>query len=133
MSNKTMTSMIKMKGTETWDSQWGEESQLRQPREWLLNVDAIKSNELLRQNKPTLSRMVQFISGFNNMRNHTGRITKTAVTCRLCGEDEETGIHLAWKCKETAKIRLPKKWEVKVLRDFIEQDKICYLLDNRSK
>ena len=135
MSNKTMTSIIKMKGTETWESQWGEEKELRQPREWFPNIDAIKSNEMLRQSKPTLSRMVQFISGFNNMRNHTGRMArpKTTVACRLCGTDEETGIHLAWKCKETAQIRLPKKWEVKELSEFINQDKIRYLLDNRSK
>ena len=94
-------------------------------------MDQAKTDEMLRWDKQTLSRAVQFITGFNNMRNCTGRKTGMTRTCRLCGQSDEKGSHLAWECQETKGIHIGKEWDPQSLRDFLTNDRIKYLMDKR--
>ena len=99
-------------------------------RKWLPNPNKTTTDELLKWKKPALSKAVQFITGFNNMKNCTGHRVKGDTKCRLCQEGDETGVHLAWECKETTHI--PEEWTTNDLKLLIEEEKIKYLTEKRQ-
>ena len=130
LSNKDTTKRIREEGQKEWKTAW-KEAPHRETKLWLPKLDQVTTDQLLRLNKKTLSRVIQMITGFNNLRNHTGRVNDTEKTCRLCKEKDETGWHLARECPKTQNIRLKEDWEVSNLAEWIAKDPIRTLLDSR--
>ena len=85
---------------------------------------------MLKWNKRDLSKAVQLITGFNNMRNHTGRKTNSPTDCRLCGQGKEDGVHLSRECAKITE-KPPQEWEPEDLRTLINNELVKGLMDKR--
>ncbi len=82
----------------------------RQTRHWLPVPNKIKSYEIIKLDRDMLGKCMQFITGHARMNRHQNLVDSVAgdgdreitlPTCRLCGNGEETPLHLVTECDET--------------------------------
>ena len=97
--------------------------------------------KLSRQN---IGKMIQFITGHNNMNRHQALIREGWKSeCRLCEEDEETSWHIAAECPALTAERLecfenrilanPPVWSPNQLIRFVMNQSISELLDYQEQ
>ena len=95
-------SKIKQRFMKLWDKTWNLEYTCRQTREFIPSVlpEQTKGIQCLGSEKMRL--VVQFLTGHCTLRKHLSllQLSDTA-RCRLCGEDEETPLHVAMRCPAT--------------------------------
>ena len=82
-----------------WSKKWNERKDCRQTKIWFPEVHRRRSEDILRWDRQTLGKLIQFFTGHNFLRRHEAlQNNSSSATCRLCGEDDETSWHLAAKC-----------------------------------
>ena len=123
-----------------WKRSWRALRNCRQSKFWLHKLDAKKASCLMRMSRPLLARMIQVITGFNNLAYHS--LNKGDIeddSCRLCGQQREEFIHLARDCVRLNGIREKcfgiwgpaGNWRTEDLEKFANDPKVKFLLDNR--
>ena len=68
-----ITATIRESTNLMWRADWTREDkahQYKQCKLWFPDIEPDKTEELLKEDKATLSKMIQFLSGFNNMNHH---------------------------------------------------------------
>ena len=83
-----------------WSKAWNAYKEARQTKIWFPIPVIKKSLQILDMNRGNLSRLVQFLTGHNNLKRH--RNIQNGVndpeSCRLCQEDEESSYHVIAEC-----------------------------------
>ena len=103
-----------------WTEKWANElypdgrPKYRQTRHWFPKPDKAKSYDLVRNDRETIGKCMQFITGHAHMNRHQNlmdsdaalrtdeEVEITSPTCRLCHKGEETPYHLVLECEEMA-------------------------------
>jgi hypothetical protein len=124
-----------------WNREWVRDpTYCRQPKLWLPKTDRAKSRGLLQMSRTQLSKAVQLITGFNNMKYHMARQKKPYIKknakCRLCNTGLEEGWHLATACAAIASaveaiFNPTEGWDVGMLKLFLDLDEVDRLLEER--
>ena len=89
-----------------------------------------------------LGRFLRLVTGHNSLQVHCHRINRDEpVTCRLCGEEQETFPHLLNTCSSLVDVRLeifgdqswspPEGWSLEKLLEFSYHDLIKPLFTRR--
>jgi hypothetical protein len=83
-----------------WTLAWKSESEERHMKVFWPEPDLKKSEQLMKLSRPTLGTMAHFGSGFAFLTRQSAIIERTRnppmgnVSCRQCGEDDDTPIHI---------------------------------------
>ncbi len=139
---KMVAREAKLQAKIEWIEEWQKDpTYCRQTKLWLTVLDAIKIAQLLKLDKQTLSRLIQLITGFNHMNNHTARKAVDADLgadkCRLCKAGVEDAWHLATQCvvirAKVLDIFDPREgWTVPQLVEFSKIKEVALLLSERQ-
>jgi hypothetical protein len=87
-----------------WTERWQSSVDFRQSKVWFPSPDQPKSNQLMKHARSTVGLMIRFLTGFAFLLRQSTIIDQSRnpplgdVSCRLCGEDNETPIHVIWDC-----------------------------------
>ena len=126
-----------------WAREWGNLTTCRQTKIFFPAPDPKKSKQIIKLNRYDLTKMVQWITGFNRLKRHNYLVTNmdnTEVkTCRLCELDDETSSHLTTDCEVLWQERIKSfqsafldknrpRWTVQQLKQFISSDYIDNIL-----
>ena len=126
-----------------WSKAWNAYKEARQTKIWFPIPDIKKSLQLLDMNRDNLSRLVQFLTGHNNLKRH--RNIQNGVndpeSCRLCQEDEESSYHVIAECPAMQYFRRkifqtptllpdPLVWSVMQVTRFLRESPIGDMLDS---
>ena len=126
-----------------WTKAWNAYKEARQTKIWFPIPDIKKSVQLLNMKRCNLSRIVQFITGHNNLKRH--RNIQNGVndpeSCRLCQEDEESSYHVIAECPAMQYFRGkifqtptllpdPPVWTVMQIDRFLRESPIGDMLDS---
>ena len=145
LSKATFVRKIRDALVREWSGRWVNEPTCRQTKMWFGKPNLARSERLLKSNRSTYGRLIQFITGHNylgyHMRNvHPGEDNR----CRLCAEVVETAEHISSECPVTRQARsdlwvtpdgspgIPRRWKTKSLEDFLANETISALLDPRD-
>ena len=110
-------SYLQLKSNEGLNHQWRQKlfserdkdgkPMYRQTKFFYPHPDKNKAQLFLKQERPVLSQVIQFITGHAHMRRHNNVISRSSTDqdetnpmCRLCGQGEESPIHLVTECGE---------------------------------
>ena len=127
----------------------------RQTKHFFPTPDLEKSKLILKNDRETVSKFIQFITGHGWLKRHAAIIARSGgdmtadALCSLCGEKEETPIHLIEECDaiywdrdaifcrkdNPLKYGQPGyllQWSVRKLEHFFKIDKIRRLLERAS-
>ena len=139
-----------------WTNRWQNEqnpdgtTRYRQSKIFFPQPDKGKSYFLIRQDKPTLFKLTQFITGHAFMRRHDNLVAGGApdqATCRLCHQGDETPHHLVHECDAIWRTRMlifgqdvfhygtegyTLKWNGGQLLSFLNHEKISGLFTNNE-
>ncbi len=94
-----------------WTERWQSTDEYRQTKVWYPSPDLPKSDQLLKLARTTVGRTVRFLTGFAFLLRQSAIVEQSRnpplrdVSCRHCGEDDETPIHIIcdWSfCKPPA-------------------------------
>lgn len=148
---------MERKWTERWHAERKPDGlpKYRQSKYFFQKPDKAKAYFLVKQDRATLGRTIQFITGHAFMRRHQNLVDTSkegtdpsTPLCRLCHQGEETPLHLATECQDLYAIqhrffgnlqRHPSEpgyqigWEARKLLHFLEEDKVHQLLLPPSK
>jgi hypothetical protein len=105
---------IVTKGVEKlWSDKWMEAKKVdgsplyRQSKYFFKTPNKQKAYNLLRTDRHTLGKAIQFITGHSFLKRHVGLLAQAKdptltpdITCRLCKKGEETPFHLVMECEE---------------------------------
>jgi hypothetical protein len=86
------------------DKRWQSTDDFRQTKVWYPTPDLPKSHQLLKHARSTVERIVRFLTGFAFLLRQSTIVNQSRnpplgdVSCRLCGEDDETPIHVICDC-----------------------------------
>jgi ribonuclease HI len=103
---------LKENMTNEWNQRWQSTIEYRQTKVWFPAIDIPKSEILMKHTRPTVGRTARNISGFSFYRRQSAIIEQSRnpplgdVSCRLCGEDDETPIHIICDCGHFVEHRL---------------------------
>lgn len=93
---------IQEEGDGKWRERWENSTVARRTK---LFFPSTQNKDTLKLARKDLSNVIQFCTGFSNLRNHTSKITKGQIVnfCRICGDtnEKETPEHLTWFCERT--------------------------------
>ena len=83
-----------------WTTEWTEHSSCRQSKKFLPKPDKNKKNEVFKLGRCRLRRLIELITGHNNLNYLQSKIYPQDVSemCRFCEEEEETFEHLLNEC-----------------------------------
>jgi hypothetical protein len=90
--------------TNEWNHRWQSTIDYRQTKVWFPAYDIPKSEKLMKHTRPRVGRTSRNISGFAFYSRQSATIAKSRnpplgdVSCRHCGEDDETPIHIICDC-----------------------------------
>ncbi len=89
-----------------WEKRWKKQKDCRQTRLFFLHPDKSKSKEIMTHSRHDLGLLLRTITGHSYCNRHHS-VVNPAVdpTCRKCGEEEETDIHLITECEALWQIR----------------------------
>ena len=148
-SNELLPSLAKQKVEiktyfqQIWSKAWNAYQEARQTKIWFPIPDIKKSLEVLNMKRGNLSRLVQFLTGHNNLKRH--RNIQNGVidpeSCRLCEEDEESSYHVIAECPAMQYFRreifqnptsLPDTpvWSVMQVSKFLRESPVGNMLDS---
>ena len=131
LNNKQIRAVLKEAGDREWAKAW-RHAEHEEPKYWIPTIDQKKTDEMLRWDKKTLSKVIQYLSGFNNLRNHVGRVNKTSRICRLCLNGKEDSIHLSRACPATETKWIEEDWNPEEIKQLLEKTPIESFLMKRS-
>ena len=85
---------------EIWTKEWLEYPHCRQSKNFLPTPDINKKNEVLKLGRCRLRRLIEIITGHNNLNYPQSKIYPNDVSelCRFCEEEDETFEHLLNEC-----------------------------------
>jgi hypothetical protein len=95
-----------------WNHRWQSTKENRQTKVWFPAIDIPKSEILMKHTRPTVGRTARNISGFEFYCRQSAIIALSMnpplgdVSCRHCGEDDETPIHIICDCGHFVEHRL---------------------------
>jgi hypothetical protein len=98
-----------------WTTRWQSTVGHRQTKVWYPAPDMPKSEQLMKHTRPGVGRTAKILSGFPFFRKQSAIIAQSRnpplgdVSCRHCGEDDETGIHMICDCGHFVQHRLNTK------------------------
>ena len=113
-----------------WKDEWSTNSTCRLSKNFLPYPDKNKSKEILKLSRSQMRRLLELITGQNNLNYVQSKIYPGLVSelCRFCEEEEETFAHLINECpcfntyrRETLNnkpIIRTLEWKPKTLLDF---------------
>jgi hypothetical protein len=146
----TAKSAIKKELKEDMISKWTERCQslvdFRQSKVWFPTPDLPKSDQLMKHAGSTVGRMIRLLTGFAFLLRQSTIIDQSRnpplgdVSCRLCGEDDETPIHVICDCGHFISHRLntigvhqmPEKnsaWDMESMVRFLQLEEIILFED----
>jgi hypothetical protein len=129
-----------------WNLVWKSASEGRQTKVFWPEPDLKKSEQLMKLSRPTLGIMSCFGSGFAFMRRQSAIIEQRRnpplgdVSCRRCGEADETPIHIICDCGSFVSHRLDTigvhqmpetnpEWDINSLVKFLQLEEIILMED----
>jgi ribonuclease HI len=125
-----------------WETRWKARLDCRQSKVWFPTLNKTISRQIIRQSRPKVSRLVQFITGHNYLNYHMSKTAGLDPLCRLCEEQDETAEHIALYCPclwlervnafQTATPTTPTSWDVKKLTRFMEEERVSVLTAQRG-
>jgi ribonuclease HI/retron-type reverse transcriptase len=153
---------IVTKGVEKlWSERWIEAKKVdgsplyRQSKYFFKSPDKQKAYNLLRTDRHTLGKTIQFITGHSFLKRHEGLMAQARdptltpdITCRLCKKGEETPFHLVMECEElfVERRRLFRqqpdnptdpdctvRWSARALIRFVSLDVINQMLNSEEE
>ena len=91
---------IRDKHKKSWQNQTG----LRQSKELILGPSKQTAQKLVSLNRRNITKIVGLLTGHCHLRKHLNTIGvyDGPITCRKCGEGEETASHVLFECPTTA-------------------------------
>jgi hypothetical protein len=129
-----------------WTKRWQSTDDFRQTKVWYPTPDLPKSDQLLKHARSTVGRIVRFLTGFAFLLRQSTIVNQSRnppledVSCRLCGEDDETPIHVICDCGHFLTHRLdtigvhemPEKnpeWDMESMVKFLQLEEIILFED----
>jgi hypothetical protein len=129
-----------------WTERWQSTDDYRQTKVWYPTPDLEKSDQLLKHARSTEGRIVRFLTGFALLLRQSTIVNQSRnpplgdVSCRLCGEDDETPIHVICDCGHFLTHRLdtigvhqmPEKnpeWDMESMAKFLQLEEIILFED----
>jgi hypothetical protein len=129
-----------------WTIRWQSSTDFRQNKVWYPAPDMPKSKQLMKHTRPTIGRRARIFSGFSFFRKQSAIIAQSQnpplgdVSCRHCGEDEETPIHIIRDCGHFVQHRLDTigvhqmpedepKWDMESMFCFLRKEEIILMED----
>ena len=103
-----------------WKEKWTAERysdgrpKYRQTKHWFPEPNKNKSYDIIRNDRQTIGKLMQFVTGHAHMNRHQNLVDTAAAErndedievaspqCRFCSKGEETPYHLVLECEETA-------------------------------
>ena len=140
ISMKVVKTKIEAYFMAEWKKSWKNLGPCRQTRFWWPRPNAQKSKYLLSLPRPTVARLVQAITGFNNLSYHCYNMEYSDLSvCRLCWNGREEFIHLADECPDLFPEREEwfgiwgpsREWTIEGLIGFLGNPKVEYLMSTR--
>jgi hypothetical protein len=152
-----LTRLVETAVEKHWSRKWLSEKdnkgnlRFRQSKHFFKKPDKGKSYQMLRQNRETLGRAIQFITGHARLRRHEAiqrhaiGDTEFSASCSICGNGDETPIHLLHDCGplhwETMKIfgiqggshhdpNWTLQWKPDQLLKFINLERVVRLFED---
>jgi ribonuclease HI len=131
--------------TERWNKRWVDNKiDYKNSKLWFPEVHAPQRGACYRLNRPTLGRVVQFITSFSNLNHHSNRKNRgISPLCRLCDSDTDTENpwHLATECPAAhlvsrvhlhAFLQDHTQWSWQGLSSFVQDPLIARLMASRT-
>ena len=81
-----------------WTEEWQKNQTCRMTKIFYPNPDRSKAKQLLNLSRKKIRRLIEVITGQNNLHYVQNKIKKTDHLCRLCEEGEETFDHFVNDC-----------------------------------
>jgi ribonuclease HI len=100
--------ICKQHSLKSWNLQWSKSQHYRQTKLFFPEVDAAKSNHLLRLNRDDFGRAIRWITGHCFLQRHNNLLNPNDTTspqCRLCNMEQETSSHIICQCEALCLIR----------------------------
>jgi hypothetical protein len=118
----------------------------RQTKVWYPAPDMPKSVHLMKHTQPTVGRTARILSRFPFFQKQSAIIAQSRnpllgyVSCRHCGEDDETGIHKICDCGQFVQHRLntigvhqmsedKPEWDMESMLQFLQKEEIILTED----
>ena len=127
-----------------WSKAWKGYNQARQTKIWFPEPNYKKSVQLLKMERKTLSRLIQFFTGHNKLKRHKNiqNGVNDPHSCRLCLEEEESSFHVIAECLAMQSLRSgvfklptpttlpnPPEWTVSQVDRFLNKSSVGDMLD----
>jgi hypothetical protein len=129
-----------------WTKRWQSTADYRQTKVWYPAPDMPKSKQLMKHTRPTVGRTARILSGFPFFQKQSAIIAQSRnpplgdVSCRNCGEDDETGIHIICDCGHFVQHRLntigvhqmpedKPEWDMESMIKFLSTEEIILMED----
>jgi ribonuclease HI len=126
-----------------WNAEWKNATErFKRTRYWFPETDWRKTKKLLTKDRPTLSTLIQWITGFSNLMRHRHKKNRVINDiCRLCNEDTETPEHLSFHCPAIINHRTQcfrthigkTAWTVNQLAKFVNNQTIRDLMKDATQ
>ena len=125
--------------TKEWETEWGRENSCRMAKIFYPGVHKGKAKKLCDLTRDKSRRLIEIVTGQNNLNYIRNKITGEENLCRLCEEEEETFGHFVndcpcrWQARRdyfgTCKILNSHEWKIDTLIKFSEIQAINEALD----
>jgi hypothetical protein len=129
-----------------WNKRWKSSTDFRQTKARYPAPDMQKSKQLMKHTRATVGRMARIFSGFPFFRKQSAIIAQSRnpplgdVSCRHCGEDDETPIHIICDCGHFVQHRLDTigvyqmpedkpEWDMESMFQFLCKEELILMED----
>ena len=125
----------------TWNTRWKNSPEYRQTKQWFPIIDKAKSKRLIKQDRTSLSYIVQLVTGHNRLRYQEYIINKeTSPFCRRGCKVNETSYHIVTECPAFWRMRAEVfkihhtiegsiEWSVQQIVKIVKNSQIIALLE----
>jgi ribonuclease HI len=140
MSMSQAKSAIRTSVRDRWKHGWNLVPGHRQSKYWIVKPCDKRAKDLLKYDRQSVSAIVGFVSGFNQLNYHNHNIGRAETAeCRLCEQGTEDARHLVEQCPAVYDLRTehfgygPQNgWTVSKLASFLKKPSIDRLLRNET-
>ena len=125
ISERRVKERFKSRTRFLWMQEWNADKRFRQTKVWFPELNKKNTDKMLRYGRCKLGAMVQWITGFCNLRKHKQRKHNYMdPTCRRCETEEETPIHLTWECPAVmgARVNCLNEWDQQISNPLLHPD-----------
>ena len=113
---------------ELWNNRWQTSESYRMTKIFYPTVHKGKAKKLLELSRDQSRRLIEIVTGQNNLHYIQNKVTKAENLCRLCEEEEETFDHFVFNCPCLYSYRMQyfrgknfagtHKWDIQELIDY---------------